>query len=443
MPTDIRISILGGPGTGRTTLCQRLNEYVYLRLSDGHRFRFLAQEADMNASGLMNESDAILLTFGLDTDFGDLINQYGKLVRHNYWEHRKAFYVIGTKQDSLEHNSDYVRYPGRLTTMITLFTSIDSAIVGALRGNGIEELCCSVVPPDVNKDTPDSVDLPAIPDDNTAWTMCDLPEAVAYNRRLADYSNSIFKSAPTWKIAPTLILKRLDPSERFNNIFVRAHTNIPVPQPRYLHLKKALITDFIPGSMLLACWDSLSAFYQFRIACTLRRYVSQMRRITSERPGSIDRGLVKGHLFEPDLWNGPFRDVETFRNWIQHIAYTGWIRSDSDESDINASPSKLKFPPKCDWTPVLTHCDLSLGNVMLSDDGILWVIDWAYSGFYPPWLESMGMRRYDHAPESWKQWYWFITGSSSEINFIWSHFMKAVATSASDLPRDDYWPSPV
>lgn len=74
--------------------------------------------------------------------------------------------------------------------------------------------------------------------------------------------------APTWKIASTLIAKRLGHFERSNNIFVRTHTNIPVPQPRYLHLKEALITDFIPGSMLLECWDSLSPFYQFCIACT-------------------------------------------------------------------------------------------------------------------------------------------------------------------------------
>ncbi|PPQ83681.1 hypothetical protein CVT25_006149 [Psilocybe cyanescens] len=418
MPTDIRVSILGGPGSGRTTLCQRLNDYVYLRVSDNRHFRFKTQEAEMNSLGLLNESDSILLTFGLDKDCGDLVVQYQKLVHDSYWERRKVFHMVGTKHDTLDPELEFV---------------------STLSGSGIEELCGSIVdqahhitptigsrihntfgrvrswvldviaftfslpvPLDVNKHMPDSDDLPMIPDDNTAWETIKAPEAVAYNKRLAAVANSIFDCAPTFRIEPTLILKRLDPCERFNNIFVRSHTNIPVPQPRYLHLKEAFITDFIPGSMLLECWDSLSAFYQFRIACTLRRYVSQMRHITNDRPGNIERGLVKGYLFDPDFWNGPFRDVEAFRHWITHIVNHAWIASAEtfpmDNPGLTPPTPQLDFPPNCDWTPVLAHCDLSLSNVMLSDDGVLWIIDWADSGFYPPWLESMGMRRYEKAP---------------------------------------------
>ncbi|PPQ89943.1 hypothetical protein CVT25_009998 [Psilocybe cyanescens] len=41
------------------------NDHVYLRAPDGVSFRFKAQEpADMNASGLLDEADTILLTFG-------------------------------------------------------------------------------------------------------------------------------------------------------------------------------------------------------------------------------------------------------------------------------------------------------------------------------------------------------------------------------------------
>ncbi|PPQ89944.1 hypothetical protein CVT25_009999 [Psilocybe cyanescens] len=481
MPTDIRVSILGGPGSGRTTLCQRLDNYAYLRARDGRSFRFKAKEAaDINGSELLDEADAILLTFGLDKDFGDPVVQYQNLVHDSYWDQRKAFHIVGTKQDALDPNLDSVKYSRSMETLFTLYTSVTFKLVGTRSGSGIEELCSSIgptigfrlhntfgrvrswvldmiaftfslpVPPDANKDTPDSDDLPIIPDDRTAWEMIKTQEAVAYSRRLAAVANSKYDRAPTFKIAPTLILKGLGPFERFNNIFLRAHTNIPVPQPRYLHLKEVFITDFIPGTMLLECWDSLSAFHQFRIACTLRRYVSQMRRITSNRPGSIERGLVKGALFDLDMWNGPFRDVETFRNWIIHVVYTDWMARAKafrrHKPGVTLPPQlnpQLNFPLDCDWTPVLTHTDLSLTNVMLSNDGVLWIVDWAESGFYPPWLESMGMRRYQQAPESWKRWFWFISGSSSELDVIWTHFTGKVSMLGSSVPRDDYWPPPI
>jgi hypothetical protein len=36
---------------------------------------------------------------------------------------------------------------------------------------------------------------------------------------------------------------------------------------------------------------------------------------------------------------------------------------------------------------VLTHGDLSLRNIMLGHDGKIWLVDWGFSGFYPPWFE--------------------------------------------------------
>ena len=40
---------------------------------------------------------------------------------------------------------------------------------------------------------------------------------------------------------------------------------------------------------------------------------------------------------------------------------------------------------------VLTHQDLNLRNVILSDDGRLWIIDWAWAEYYPPWFEYVAM----------------------------------------------------
>ncbi|KAH9487213.1 hypothetical protein JR316_0001282 [Psilocybe cubensis] len=452
---------------------------------DGQRFHFIVQEANTEPSTLLDGSDAVLITFALDTDFKQTVLHYAKFIYDNYWEQRKAFYFIGTKLDALDAGLDIVQYPERETTKITMYTYLSTFFIDNRSKSDLGRLCSSLanfkypirpsigssvnklfshlrsrlcdliamafalpVPRDINKDTPDPDDFPAIPDDDTAWKMIDTPESIDFNNHIASFANSLFRSAFTYKVGLTLVLKRLHRLERFNTIFIRAYTNIPVPQPRYRHLKEAFITDFIPGRMLLECWDSLTKFQQFRIACTLRRYVSQLRSITSERPGSIEHGHVNGALFsDPSIWNGPFRDVEIFRNWVKHIAYYDRVnlvegfRSDYPNEPPPPAPPMPPIPDDTDWKLSLAHCDISLSNVILSEDGVLWLIDWAYTGFYPPWLESHAMKRYTEAPDSWKQWISFITDFPSNVDELWAHMDYCVSLYSSfDAPREDYWP---
>ncbi|KAH9487203.1 hypothetical protein JR316_0001272 [Psilocybe cubensis] len=477
----------GPPESGRTTLCKRLNDRIHFRVDDQQHFCFRAHEANLEAPGRL-ESDVVLLTINLNTDMKDvkdMVAQYGKLIQDTYWEQRKMFRIVGTKHDKLDPESKIFEYPGLFTTWFTMYTSLSCHFVGTHSEGAIEEMCASIekvdhfrpikpsiasqvhktlsqirswgldvmasmfslpIPSQVNQDTPDSDDMPVVPDDDAAWELTKTPESIAFNKYMASFTGG-HNWAPTHKIAPNLIIKRLHHFERFNNIFVRAHTNIPVPQPRYLHLKESLVTDFIPGKMLLECWDSLSLFYQFRIACTLRRYVSQLRRISSDRPGTIGQGLVRGVLFYPYSWNGPFRDAERFRNWMAHVAYMECMYEHLDLRRIKGPevagcpPPLLSLPPEHEWNLVLTHGDLSLSNAILSDDGVLWIVDWADSGFYPPWTESRGMKRYTWAPESWKRWFSFIVDTSVDAANLWNHIGDSASIYSSALPREDYWPN--
>ncbi|KAH9475233.1 hypothetical protein JR316_0012344 [Psilocybe cubensis] len=487
MVIDVRVAITGPPESGRTTLCKRLKDRIHVRVNDGQHFCLRAHETNLEDPSLL-ESDALLLIVDLHKDMKDvknLVADYGEFVKSTYWEQRKMFRIIGTKHDKLDPESKIVKYPGFFTTWFTMYTSLSCHFVGTVTHDesAIEEMCVSIVnqfrptkpsvssqvhkafsqirswgldmiasifslpiPSNVNQDTPDSDDLPVIPDDNAAWELIKTPESIAFNKHQASFTRG-HNWAPTHKIAPSLVLKELHHFERFNNIFVRAHTNIPVPQPRYLHLKESLVTDFIPGKMLLECWDSFSLFYQFRIACTLRKYVSQLRRITSDRPGSIGQGLVRGQLFYPHAWNGPFRDAEQFCNWMAHTAYTERVyqymhlRSFKGPEAAGSPPCLLNLPPEHEWNLVLTHGDLSLSNAILSDDGVLWIIDWADSGFYPPWIESQAMERYTWAPESWRRWFSFIVDTSVDTTKLWSHMECAGGICSTCFPREDYWPN--
>jgi len=42
---------------------------------------------------------------------------------------------------------------------------------------------------------------------------------------------------------------------------------------------------------------------------------------------------------------------------------------------------------------VLAHQDLNPRNFIVGDDSHMWLVDWAWAGFYLPWFEFVAMRR--------------------------------------------------
>ncbi|KIM39117.1 hypothetical protein M413DRAFT_29676 [Hebeloma cylindrosporum] len=108
---------------------------------------------------------------------------------------------------------------------------------------------------------------------------------------------------------------------------------------------------------------------------------------------------------------------------------------------IRKTPSRRNpFPDHEEWPLVFTHGDLSLSNVMLSDDGTLWIVDWADSGFYPPWMEALGVYRYENHPQSWKRLRWLIVGPTPLQQKNWEYFGKVCERYASMEPREATWP---
>ncbi|THV05561.1 hypothetical protein K435DRAFT_744802 [Dendrothele bispora CBS 962.96] len=285
------------------------------------------------------------------------------------------------------------------------------------------------VPQNVNSCTPDPVEL----DDATVQTLLQSSEAQAWDTHIKQFSHSIFGAhSPTHKITASLIAKDSSSSSESEVAamkFVRQYTRIPVPQPRYSHIKTYMIMDRVEGVTLLECWDKLSWYMQFRIACTLRCYVHQLRRLTGNSPGSIDTGIASGHLFD-DKEYGPFSDSDSFRIWCEMVAVTAWEITVRHQRDHHTEADLPAFPVLGGkWDLVFTHGDLNLSNVMLSRDGVLWVIDWATAGFYPPWLESVGIEYYDThaiARRSWSRWRSFIAGSYPQFVHFWGLLLSDV-----------------
>ena len=73
-------------------------------------------------------------------------------------------------------------------------------------------------------------------------------------------------------------------------------------------------------------------------------------------------------------------------------------------------------------------------NLLLNNHHVLWVVDWGFSGLYPPWFEFIGMRfaaQKDRDPQSWQRCIKYMADPAFEIE-VW---MKKIGYDLSDMSQ--------
>ncbi|CAL1700404.1 unnamed protein product [Somion occarium] len=183
---------------------------------------------------------------------------------------------------------------------------------------------------------------------------------------------------------------------------VRDQTTIPVPEvlrvvknKRYIYL----LMEHIPGRTLEECWDELSLWRKIWIAWKLRSYIRQLRRIRlpqidAQVPGPLTEDLSHPKQCANPIFGeyevGPFPSFSSMVRWFNErlvVAYR-----------FDPVPNEQPEPLKARGPLVLTHGDLVPRNIILGDDGRLWIIDWGSSGVYPIWFEYAAMMRSANRP---------------------------------------------
>ncbi|KAK0191906.1 hypothetical protein F5146DRAFT_954181 [Armillaria mellea] len=179
---------------------------------------------------------------------------------------------------------------------------------------------------------------------------------------------------------------------------VRKETTIPVAScyrsidsvfPRYLAMA------LIEGQTVAFVWDKLGLWMRFRIVVSLWHYVYQLRSISRRNPylcrfpgpfADAGPGMCTGSLFN-DSGAGPFRSYAHMAAWYRNRLLV------MQKFRPNFVAFKTIDPFFDDTRPlVFTHQDLHMRNLILGNDGQLWVIDWNDAGFYPEWFEGANMR---------------------------------------------------
>ncbi|KAG6808018.1 hypothetical protein H0H92_005668 [Tricholoma furcatifolium] len=176
---------------------------------------------------------------------------------------------------------------------------------------------------------------------------------------------------------------------------VRIHTNIPVPRyhrivkPASCPKRTIILSRYVPGRTLAQCWDEFGFLMQFRIALTLRYYIRQLRTMTSSVPGPVGDGpqVCYGTHFT-EYGSGPFPSyIELSAFYAEKLETTRRIA----ELTNRRTPDLTLFDNSLPL--VMTHQDLNERNIILGDDGQLWIVDWQRAGYYPEWFEYCSVLR--------------------------------------------------
>ncbi|KIM19703.1 hypothetical protein M408DRAFT_30995 [Serendipita vermifera MAFF 305830] len=197
---------------------------------------------------------------------------------------------------------------------------------------------------------------------------------------------------------------------------VRCLTSIPVPNVRQLLVSPIgsgmvdtyMVMDYVEGESLDKCWGKLGLISKIKIAWQLRGYVSQLQTIQTLIPGPVDGSACVGFYFT-ETGAGPFASYDDMTAWFNHkLSVNERFAPRPPGTKKLDTPNIAKFDMS--WPLVFTHQDLCPRNIILSKDGSLCIVDWAWAGFYPAWFEYAGMKRYDDLPASWNFFIPFISG---------------------------------
>ncbi|KAL2074289.1 hypothetical protein VTL71DRAFT_8067 [Oculimacula yallundae] len=177
--------------------------------------------------------------------------------------------------------------------------------------------------------------------------------------------------------------------------FVARNTSIPVPKVHcsFIHKNRAyIVMERIQGQSLAAAWRHLSKESREKIFLQLKGMLEELRTIELP-PNTGVASCVGGSMYDFRLPHrtprfGPFKTIQDFHSWLRggmdETTRLGPHVTDEDAAAIQAMIVKQNGS----WpAPVFTHGDLNPTNIMVLGDQIVGIIDWEFSGWYPPYWE--------------------------------------------------------
>jgi aminoglycoside phosphotransferase len=176
--------------------------------------------------------------------------------------------------------------------------------------------------------------------------------------------------------------------------FVASKTSVPVPRVHCAFVRNnqaIIVMDRIRGTSLSRAWKTLSEADRDAICEQLRTMLRELRSLPPPPDAGIE-SCVGGTLRDARITRsrprfGPFKTAQEFHRWLRHEFQPGEHPENSEDHDWEEIRDMVEkqdgpWPP-----PVFTHGDLNPSNIMVRDGRVVAIIDWEYSGWYPPYWE--------------------------------------------------------
>ncbi|PWY69005.1 hypothetical protein BO94DRAFT_628598 [Aspergillus sclerotioniger CBS 115572] len=153
--------------------------------------------------------------------------------------------------------------------------------------------------------------------------------------------------------------------------------------------KCLILMDFINGTTLDRCWDELSQKKRVDVVDQVALMLDTLHSIPlpdayQQLPGPKGdiRCLAHGYMFL-DEGAGPFASIQEMEAWFDRRLDVGRLFNRIPEDVPSFHFDKL----------VLTHQDVMPRNLILDGEGMVWLIDWGYSGIYPEGFDYVGIKK--------------------------------------------------
>ncbi|KAH0582036.1 hypothetical protein H2248_011694 [Termitomyces sp. 'cryptogamus'] len=281
-------------------------------------------------------------------------------------------------------------------------------------------------------------DLDHLSDDALLDVLCDAPRLFPSGYRCPD----IRKTTPNTVVKRCIDVEIDGPNADaieanvLNLLF--AETTIPVPRVRRVLFDGGyfwIFMDYIPGQTLAQAWPTLSTWKKICIAFTLRRYVRQLRGLKASATTPPGPPSIQGPRFcESPMFGtvlshrGPFASYTELSGFFNERHQVAERLIGTPEDDPHRKEHFDDSEPL-----VLTHQDLNLRNMIIDKDGRLWIIDWAWAGYYPVWFEYTTMQfqnKMEHISGTndlfWKQLIPFICGPYFKQERWWKRIARSL-----------------
>ncbi|KAI0666529.1 hypothetical protein C8Q78DRAFT_1109080 [Trametes maxima] len=187
---------------------------------------------------------------------------------------------------------------------------------------------------------------------------------------------------------------------------VFSSTTIPVPRVRRVVKRQwdfLIVMDYIEGPTLARLWPTLSTWRKLFVAFTLRRYVRQLRRHLKAPAGAPPGPLCTDRSARTCESPPVFGQVQSNRGPFASYAELSTFFNERHRMALDIKNVPQDDPAWADLFDdseplVLTHQDINLRNVVVDKEGRLWLIDWAWAGYYPVWFEYVATHSQSEDP---------------------------------------------